>query len=260
MTAGIRRSDRRARRPATPLPATPRERESQLLGLGVNVPTRKAVCMSRNNEKEMDAATKRMKREIDKMFKKSILGGMPRAGKTVYIVAERYIGLSRHYSRAFLTAIYIVDRMAAESDAKTLYKAGEKRLGTDEKTFNIIFSSRSSAHMAAVSASYYQMHGNSLEKAIKKETSGAYEFALLTILRCAESAPKYFAKALHKAMKGMGTNDSALVRIVVTRTEIDMQYIKLEYQKKYKKTLYDAIKSETSGNYRNFLLSLVGAH
>ncbi|KAL5703227.1 hypothetical protein ACHQM5_028344 [Ranunculus cassubicifolius] len=152
---------------------------------------------------------------------------------------------------------YEVDRMAAESDAKTLYKAGEKRLGTDEKTFNIIFSSRSSAHMAAVSASYYQMHGNSLEK---KETSGAYEFALLTILRCAESAPKYFAKALHKAMKGMGTNDSALIRIVVTRTEIDMQYIKLEYQKKYKKTLYDAIKSETSGNYRNFLLSLVGAH
>ncbi|KAL5703232.1 hypothetical protein ACHQM5_028348 [Ranunculus cassubicifolius] len=165
----------------------------------------------------------------------------------MYVSTRRYEG-------------YEVDRMAAESDAKTLYKAGEKRLGTDEKTFNIIFSSRSSAHMAAVSASYYQMHGNSLEKAIKKETSGAYEFALLTILRCAESAPKYFAKALHKAMKGMGTNDSALVRIVVTRTEIDMQYIKLEYQKKYKKTLYDAIKSETSGNYRNFLLSLVGAH
>ncbi|KAL5703820.1 ubiquinol oxidase (non-electrogenic) [Ranunculus cassubicifolius] len=32
---------------------------------------------------------------------------MPRVGKTVYIVAERYIGLSRHCSRAFLTAIYI---------------------------------------------------------------------------------------------------------------------------------------------------------
>ncbi|KAL5731592.1 hypothetical protein ACHQM5_004303 [Ranunculus cassubicifolius] len=40
-------------------------------------------------------------------FKKSILGVMPNPQKTVYIDAERYIGLSRHYSRAFLTAIYI---------------------------------------------------------------------------------------------------------------------------------------------------------
>ncbi|KAL5710790.1 hypothetical protein ACHQM5_021311 [Ranunculus cassubicifolius] len=39
-------------------------------------------------------------------FKKSILGGMPRAGKTVYIVAERYIGLSRHYSRAGFGSVY----------------------------------------------------------------------------------------------------------------------------------------------------------
>ncbi|KAL5721498.1 hypothetical protein ACHQM5_005138 [Ranunculus cassubicifolius] len=40
-------------------------------------------------------------------FKKSILGVMPNSQKTVFIDAERYIGLSRHYSRTFLTAIYI---------------------------------------------------------------------------------------------------------------------------------------------------------
>ncbi|PNX65815.1 annexin d5-like protein [Trifolium pratense] len=63
---------------------------------------------------------------------------------------------------------------------------------------------------------------------------------------------------LHKAMKGMGTNDSTLIRVIVTRTEIDMQYIKAEYAKKYKKTLNDAVHSETSGNYRAFLLALLG--
>ena len=46
-------------------------------------------------------------------------------------------------------------------------------------------------------------------------------------------------QVLHKAMKGLGTDDTTLIRVIVTRTEIDMQYIKAEYLKKYKKTLND---------------------
>ncbi|PON35198.1 Annexin [Parasponia andersonii] len=151
-----------------------------------------------------------------------------------------------------------VDRFMVEKDAKALYKAGEKRLGTDEKTFISIFSERSRAHMAAVSHAYHDIYGNSLEKAVKKETSGYFEHGLLTILRSAENPGKYFAKVLHKAMKGLGTNDTTLIRVIVTRAEIDMHYIKAEYRKKYGKTLNDAVYSETSGHYTTFLLSLLG--
>ncbi|XP_008789244.2 annexin D5 [Phoenix dactylifera] len=151
-----------------------------------------------------------------------------------------------------------VDHIMVANDAKALFKAGEKRLGTDEKIFIRIFSERSAAHLAAVSSSYFHTYGSSLEKAVKSETSGNFEVALLTILRCAENPAKYFAKVLRKAMKGLGTNDTTLIRIVVSRTEIDMQYIKAEYHKKYNKPLRDAIHSETSGHYRTFLLSLVG--
>jgi len=59
-------------------------------------------------------------------------------------------------------------------------------------------------------------------------------------------------------MRGLGTDDKTLTRVIVTRAEIDMQYIKAEYEKKYQKPLVDAIHSETSGNYRNFLLALLG--
>lgn len=65
-------------------------------------------------------------------------------------------------------------------------------------------------------------------------------------------------QALHKAMKGMGTDDSTLIRVIVTRAEIDMQYIKAEYRKKHGKSLNDAVHSETSGHYRAFLLALLG--
>ncbi|XP_015883699.1 annexin D5 [Ziziphus jujuba] len=161
-----------------------------------------------------------------------------------YVSNQRYEGLE-------------FDRELVVKDAKALYKAGEKKLGTDEKTFIHIFSERSRAHLAAVSSAYRDTYG-SLKKAVKSETSGHFEHGLLTILRSAENPAKYFAKVLHKAMKGLGTDDTTLIRVIVTRTEIDMQYIKAEYAKKYRKTLNDAVHSETSGHYRTFLLSLLG--
>ncbi|XP_058727345.1 annexin D5-like, partial [Vicia villosa] len=151
-----------------------------------------------------------------------------------------------------------VNRETAHNDAKVLFKAGEKKLGTDEKTFIQIFNERSSAHLAAVNLYYHDMYGHSLKKVVKNEASGNFGLALLTITECATNPAKYFAKVLHNAMKGMGTNDDTLIRVIVSRTEIDMQYIKAEYLKKYKKTLNDAVHSVTSGNYRDFLLELLG--
>ncbi|KAJ6888210.1 hypothetical protein NC652_029293 [Populus alba x Populus x berolinensis] len=114
-----------------------------------------------------------------------------------------------------------VDRNMVEKDAKALYKAGERRLGTDEKTFIRVFSERSAAHLAAVDSAYHNMYGNSLKKvnflkcslaslssrgysvrqihlkqfqAIKKETSGHFEHALKTILQCSENPAMYFVK------------------------------------------------------------------
>lgn len=59
-------------------------------------------------------------------------------------------------------------------------------------------------------------------------------------------------------MKGIGTDDTTLTRVIVTRAEIDMVYIKAEYHKKYGKALHEAVHSETSSHYRTFLLSLLG--
>ncbi|MCI03423.1 annexin D5-like, partial [Trifolium medium] len=78
-----------------------------------------------------------------------------------------------------------------------LYKAGEKKLGTDEKTFVQIFSQRSGAHLAAVSSYYQDMYGHSLKKAVKNEASGSFGHALLTISECATNLPKYFAKCTY---------------------------------------------------------------
>lgn len=177
-------------------------------------------------------------------------------------VAERASGDHRRLLLACLAAPRgegpEVDPSLAALDARDLYRAGEGRLGTDERAFIRVFTERSWAHVAAVARAYLAMYDRPLERAVKAETSGNFGFGLLTVLRCADSPARYFAKVLHKAVKGVGTTDSALIRVVVTRAEIDMQYIKAEYHKMYKRSLADAIHSDTSGNYRTFLLSLVG--
>ncbi|KAI9102120.1 hypothetical protein K1719_023630 [Acacia pycnantha] len=151
------------------------------------------------------------------------------------------------------------DQERVEKDAMNLYKAGEgKMLGTNEKTFIRIFSDRSRTHLAAIAKAYERNNGHSLEKALKKETSGYFErasspfFDVLLIHFCTSLSSR-------KAMKGLGTDDSRLIRVIVTRTEIDMEQIKEAYLSRYEKPLANAVRSDTSGHYKDFLLSLIGS-
>ncbi|KAK2113528.1 Annexin A7 [Saguinus oedipus] len=70
--------------------------------------------------------------------------------------------------------------------------------------------------------------------------------------------PAFFAERLYYAMKGAGTDDSTLVRTVVTRSEIDLVQIKQMFPQMYQKTLGTMIAGDMSGDYRRLLLAIVG--
>ncbi|GAB1607080.1 annexin A4-like, partial [Argonauta hians] len=145
----------------------------------------------------------------------------------------------------------------AQHDAKDLYKAGEGRLGTNENEFDRVLSSRSYLHLAEVVKFYKQNVGNDLEKAIRSETSGALRDAYLAILHMSEGTPTYFAHWVYKYTKGLGTNDTNLIRVIVSRCEIDMVQIKQAYFHLFGQTLADCVKGDTSGDYRNLLVALI---
>ncbi|XP_040296297.1 annexin A6 [Bufo bufo] len=151
----------------------------------------------------------------------------------------------------------VSDELVAQ-DAQELFEAGEAKWGTDETQFIYILGSRSKTHLQLVFDEYEKIAGKTIEESIKAELSGDIEKLMLAVVKCVRSIRDYFATRLCKAMKGMGTADNTLIRIMVSRSEIDMMDIRESFRTQYEKSLYSMIKNDTSGEYKKALLNLCG--
>ncbi|TRY81958.1 hypothetical protein DNTS_013402 [Danionella cerebrum] len=125
----------------------------------------------------------------------------------------------------------------ADKDARALYEAGEKRKGTDHGVFIDILTSRNAAHLRKVFQLYNKYSKSDVAKAIDLEMKGDLERCLIA---------------------GSGYRGKILTRIIVSRSEIDLEKIKQEYQSKYSKSLYQDIQDDTKGDYETILLALCG--
>lgn len=150
-----------------------------------------------------------------------------------------------------------VDPDDAINDAKELLRAGELQFGTDESTFNSILVQRNVPQLRQIFQEYDNITGHTLETAIENEFSGDIKKGLLAIVKCVKNRPGFFAEQLYKSMKGMGTDDDRLIRLVVTRCEVDMGEIKEEFRRQYNESLEDFISGDCSGHYKKCLLALV---
>ncbi|XP_055867945.1 annexin A11-like [Biomphalaria glabrata] len=150
------------------------------------------------------------------------------------------------------------DVALAKKEAQELYQAGEKQMGTDESVFNKILCLRSIIQLRETFSQYKAISGKDIEKSIEGEMSGSLELGCLAIVKVAKNPAAFFAESLYKSMKGAGTKDKALIRAVVSRSEVDMQFIKQEFQSKYGKSLASFIEGDTSGDYKKLLVAIVG--
>uniref|UniRef100_H3BCF7 Annexin n=1 Tax=Latimeria chalumnae TaxID=7897 RepID=H3BCF7_LATCH len=151
----------------------------------------------------------------------------------------------------------VVSEELVEQDAKDLYEAGELQWGTDEAKFITILGNRSVQHLRMVFDAYKNIAGTDIEGSLKGELSGDFEKLMLAVVKCIQSIPKYFAERLYKAMKGAGTADNTLIRIMVSRSEIDMLDIREEFRLMYEKSLYSVIRGEKDSLEKPTITSLI---
>ncbi|XP_067262824.1 annexin A3-like [Chanodichthys erythropterus] len=205
------------------------------------------ILSSRTNKqiKELSAAySEETKKTLIQTLKTEVSGDY---GKAILLLAEGARDESTN-----------VNANQAKEDAKALYYAGEKKLGTDESKFIEILCKRSFPHLRQTILEYKNISGKTLQKSIEKEMSGNLEKLLVSIVKCAVSTPAYFAEQLYKSMKGAGTDETTLTRVMVSRGEIDMLDIRAEYKKLYQSSLYKEINSDVSGSYGECLKMICG--
>jgi len=156
------------------------------------------------------------------------------------------------------------DQQLLQQDAEILNRFMRQEKKSESKSkFVEIYTSRSWAHIGALSGAFQDVSKKyTLETAIKKTFGEGSDTskALRVITKFTATPYDFWAVKLRESMKGLGTEDNNLIRLVVSRSEIDMHNVKLRFGQSYGngKTLKNWIEGDVSGAYKTLLLKLCG--
>ena len=216
-------------------------------GLGTNEDTLIEILATRSNER-----INRIKQRYNEMYSRDL----------VKDIDSDTSGFFREILKKLLEANRpnnpYPDEQECSRNAKELYDAGIQRKGKEQLTYLYILTQKSREELAMISKIYYKWYSKTLFQEIESLFSGDARRVLKAIVYALLSPSEYFAYRIHKAIKGLGTNDTILIRVLVSRDEIDINRIKRYYKQLYQKELYEAVKEDVSGDYRTLLLELIG--
>ncbi|KAI5596109.1 hypothetical protein POPTR_003G200700v4 [Populus trichocarpa] len=150
-----------------------------------------------------------------------------------------------------------INTRLTNSEADILHDAIKDKAFNHEDVIRIL-TTRSKAQLMATFNRYRDDHGSSITKDLLDEPADEFKTVLRTAIRCLNDHKKYYEKILRNAIKKVGTDEDALTRVIVTRAEKDLNDIKEIYYKRNSVPLDQAVANDTSGDYKAFLLALLG--
>lgn len=106
----------------------------------------------------------------------------------------------------------------AEEDGKKL-RAAMKGFGTDEQAIIDILTARSNEQRQEIAVWFKNSLGRHLIDDLKSELGGKFEDVIIALM---VKPDEYLCKQLHKAMAGMGTDESTLIEILCTKTNDEL--------------------------------------
>ncbi|KAL3535975.1 hypothetical protein ACH5RR_004436 [Cinchona calisaya] len=146
----------------------------------------------------------------------------------------------------------------AKCDARRLYQTGEGKSGAvDEAVVLEILSKRSIPQLRLTFSTFKHIYGHSYTYFLKNEKFGEFVDAIKVVVKCICNPPKYYAETLHGCIKGTITDKGAMMRVMVSRAEVDLTEIQGVFKKKYGVELKIAVReSLPSGDYRELVFAL----
>jgi hypothetical protein len=149
-----------------------------------------------------------------------------------------------------------VNEEKAAQQAQRLHEAASSftDIFCDSAAFIEVLSRASVKQVECIKTTFANNYGESLEDFFKNKMSGDWERVLLARIL---DKPTYYAQTLEKAFKGWGTDENAVSRVLGRNTKGSIKRIAERYEDMYERSLHDAIESETSGNFKKALLTML---
>lgn len=171
---------------------------------------------------------------------------------------------SGHFRRLLVSQLngkredYDVEPDRAEDDAQRIYDGGQGQFGTDESSFYSVLCLRSFRQLRYTFEKYRDIAGCDIEQAITSETSGFLREGLLSLVKYVRDRELYFADRLYHSMKGAGTDDASLIRVIVTHSEDDLANVAHVFAESHGQSLVDFVNADCVGDYRRLLVAIIG--
>ena len=152
-----------------------------------------------------------------------------------------------------------VNKEQCETLVKQMHEAKEENwlIDNEQDFFYKYIMLSSPKELSLVSRIYYKIYGTTILDGIDKKYNGNAKELLNAILYSQISPSEYFAKKIKKAIEGFGTDNKTLIRILVTRCEVDMNIIKKYYKQLFNKDMIEDIKNDISGDYQKLMIELI---
>ncbi|CAI5452599.1 unnamed protein product [Caenorhabditis angaria] len=148
-----------------------------------------------------------------------------------------------------------------EKHAQVIATTPVEELAKNVQLFEELFIGHSWKHIGTVFDRVDELRHEShdIENTIRrnKNIHSEIRLLLLTIVRVSRNTQLYFAEKLRNTMTVDRPDHSAIIRICVTRSEIDLYDIAEEYKRKYHRALDHDISQTCSGDYLRLVSSLI---
>lgn len=140
--------------------------------------------------------------------------------------------------------------------ANSIDQRGVYNLTKDVEFFKSVLLDNSRDDLVNICRAYNHMKDKDLYQAIRDETSGKNKKLIKAILFSLISPSEYFSKKVYKAIRGLGTDNNSLNRIIAQRSEIDIDVMNEYYKAKREKTLIEDVADDCKGAYKDLMEKL----